>query len=206
MLQETGMCSGIENYSRHLAGSPPGAKPNTLVDYFPKDYLLIIDESHVTIPQVNAMYAGDRNRKMVLVDHGFRLPSALDNRPMRFEEFMAMWNQVLFVSATPGKFELGLTAGEVVEQVIRPTGLVDPLIDVRPATGQVMDLLAETKKRAEKGERTLVTTLTKRLAEDLSHYMTRSGPAGRNTCCTRKFRRSIAWRFCPKLQQGTFDA
>jgi excinuclease ABC subunit B len=175
MLQETGMCAGIENYSRHLAGSPPGTKPNTLVDYFPKDYLLIIDESHVTLPQINAMHAGDRHRKETLVDHGFRLPSALDNRPMRFEEFMAMWNQVLFVSATPGKFELGITGGEVVEQVIRPTGLVDPQIEVRPATGQVPDLIMETKKRAEKGERVLVTTLTKRLAEDLSHYMGESG-------------------------------
>jgi excinuclease ABC subunit B len=175
MLQETGMCAGIENYSRHLAGTPAGAKPNTLVDYFPKDYLLIIDESHVTVPQINAMYSGDRHRKEVLVDHGFRLPSALDNRPMRFEEFAAMWNRVLFVSATPGKFELELTKGEVVEQVIRPTGLVDPKIEVRPATGQVMDLVAETKKRAEAGERTLVTTLTKRLAEDLAHYMGESG-------------------------------
>jgi excinuclease ABC subunit B len=175
MLQETGMCAGIENYSRHLAGSPPGTKPNTLVDYFPKDYLLIIDESHVTIPQINAMHAGDRHRKETLVDHGFRLPSALDNRPMRFEEFMAMWNQVLFVSATPGKFELGITGGEVVEQVIRPTGLVDPQIEVRPATGQVPDLVNETRIRAAKGERTLVTTLTKRLAEDLSHYMGESG-------------------------------
>ncbi len=175
MLQETGMCPGIENYSRHLAGTPPGAKPNTLVDYFPKDYLLIIDESHVTVPQINAMYSGDRNRKTVLVDHGFRLPSALDNRPMRFEEFVGMWNQVLFVSATPGKYEMDLTKGEVVEQVIRPTGLVDPQIAVRPATGQVLDLVAETKKRAASGERTLVTTLTKRLAEDLSHYMGESG-------------------------------
>ncbi|HVS69815.1 MAG TPA: excinuclease ABC subunit UvrB [Phycisphaerae bacterium] len=178
MLQETGMCSGIENYSRHLAGSPPGAKPNTLVDYFPKDYLLIIDESHVTIPQLNAMYAGDRHRKETLVDHGFRLPSALDNRPMRFEEFMSMWNQVLFVSATPGKFELSLTGGEVVEQVIRPTGLIDPQIEVRPATGQVQDLITESQKRAQKqggGERVLVTTLTKRLAEDLAHYMGEAG-------------------------------
>jgi excinuclease ABC subunit B len=175
MLMETGMCAGIENYSRHLAGSPPGTKPNTLVDYFPKDYLLVIDESHVTLPQINAMYSGDRHRKEVLVDHGFRLPSALDNRPMRFEEFMAMWNQVLFVSATPGKYELALTGGEVVEQVIRPTGLVDPKIEVRPATGQVQDLVDETRKRAAKGERTLVTTLTKRLAEDLSHYMGESG-------------------------------
>ncbi len=175
MLMETGMCAGIENYSRHLSGSPPGAKPNTLVDYYPKDYILMIDESHVTIPQLNAMYAGDRNRKEVLVDHGFRLPSALDNRPMRFEEFMGMWNQVLFVSATPGKFELSLTGGEVVEQVIRPTGLIDPKIEVRPATGQVQDLVKEAKARAAKGERSLVTTLTKRLAEDLSHFMGESG-------------------------------
>jgi excinuclease ABC subunit B len=175
MLLETGFCSGIENYSRHISGLPPGAKPNTLVDYFPKDFLLIIDESHVTIPQINAMYSGDRNRKEVLVDHGFRLPSALDNRPMRFEEFMGMWNQVLFVSATPAKFELSLTGGEVVEQVIRPTGLLDPVLEVRPAQGQVQDLLIETKKRAEAGQRTLVTTLTKRLAEDLAHYMTEAG-------------------------------
>jgi excinuclease ABC subunit B len=203
MLQETGMCSGIENYSRHLAGSPPGAKPNTLVDYFPKDYLLVIDESHVTIPQLNAMYAGDRHRKEVLVDHGFRLPSALDNRPMRFEEFMAMWNQVLFVSATPGKFELSLTGGEVVEQVIRPTGLVDPKIEVRPATGQVQDLIDETRKRAEKGERVLVTTLTKRLAEDLSHYM---GEAGLRC----KYLHSEIQTFdrveiLRELREGTFD-
>ncbi len=175
MLQETGTCAGIENYSRHLAGTAPGSKPNTLVDYFPKDYLLIIDESHVTIPQIQAMHSADRHRKEVLVDHGFRLPSALDNRPMRFEEFQKMWNQVLFVSATPGKFELSLTGGEVVEQIIRPTGLVDPQIEVRPATGQVADLVAETKKRSDKGERTLVTTLTKRLAEDLAHYMGEAG-------------------------------
>ena len=175
MLVETGMCSGIENYSRHLAGTPAGSKPNTLMDYYPKDYLLIIDESHVTIPQIGAMYAGDRSRKEVLVDHGFRLPSALDNRPMRFEEFKAMWNQVLFVSATPGKYELELTGGEVVEQVIRPTGLVDPQIQVRPATGQVQDLLIETKKRSAAGQRSLVTTLTKRMSEDLAHYMTEAG-------------------------------
>ena len=175
MLTETGICSGIENYSRHLSNLPPGAKPHTLVDYFPKDYLLMIDESHVSIPQLNAMYSGDRARKEVLVDHGFRLPSALDNRPMRFEEFMGMWNQVLFVSATPSKFELALTGGEVVEQVIRPTGLLDPVLEVRPAQGQVPDLLAEAKKRADLGQRTLVTTLTKRLAEDLSHYMIEAG-------------------------------
>jgi excinuclease ABC subunit B len=175
MLMETGFCSGIENYSRHIAGLPPGNKPYTLVDYFPKDFLLIIDESHVTIPQLNAMYSADRHRKEVLVDHGFRLLSALDNRPMRFEEFMGMWNQVLFVSATPAKFELSLTGGEVVEQVIRPTGLVDPKIEVRPAQGQVLDLLEEVRKRAALGQRVLVTTLTKRLAEDLSHYIGEAG-------------------------------
>jgi len=203
MLLETGMCSGIENYSRHIANAKPGAKPNTLVDYFPKDYLLIIDESHVTIPQLNAMYGGDRSRKEVLVDHGFRLPSALDNRPMRFEEFMSIWNQVLFVSATPAKFELGLTGGEVVEQVIRPTGLLDPLIDVRPATGQVQDLLNEIQKRAAKGERVLVTTLTKRLAEDLSHYI---GEAGLRC----KYLHSEIQTFdrveiLRELREGTFD-
>ncbi|MGC8553311.1 MAG: excinuclease ABC subunit UvrB [Phycisphaerae bacterium] len=175
MLLETGFCSGIENYSRHISGLPPGAKPCTLMDYFPKQYLLIIDESHVTIPQINAMYAGDRNRKQVLVEHGFRLPSALDNRPMTFEEFRSMWDRVLFVSATPGKFELALTGGAVVEQVIRPTGLMDPQIEVRPAQGQVADLLAEVKLRADKGERSLVTTLTKRLAEDLAHYLGEAG-------------------------------
>ena len=203
MLQETGMCAGIENYSRHLAGSPPGTKPNTLVDYFPKDYLLIIDESHVTIPQINAMHAGDRHRKETLVDHGFRLPSALDNRPMRFEEFMAMWNQVLFVSATPGKFELGITGGEVVEQVIRPTGLVDPQIEVRPATGQVLDLVTETKKRSAAGERTLVTTLTKRLAEDLSHYM---GEAGlRCKYLHSEIQTFDRMEILRELREGTFD-
>ncbi len=203
MLQETGMCSGIENYSRHLAGSPPGAKPNTLVDYFPKDYLLIIDESHVTIPQLNAMYAGDRHRKETLVDHGFRLPSALDNRPMRFEEFMGMWNQVLFVSATPGKFELSLTGGEVVEQVIRPTGLIDPQIEVRPATGQVQDLITESQKRAAKGERVLVTTLTKRLAEDLAHYM---GEAGlRSKYLHSEIQTFDRVEILRELREGTFD-
>ena len=175
MLMETGMCSGIENYSRHLAGTPAGAKPNTLVDYFPKDYLLIIDESHVSLPQIRAMYAGDRARKEVLVDHGFRLPSAMDNRPMRFEEFQAIWNQTLFVSATPSKFELEATGGEVVEQVIRPTGLLDPQIVVRPATGQVQDLIDETRKRVAVDQRVLVTALTKRLSEDLSHYLNEAG-------------------------------
>jgi len=179
MILEVGYCSGIENYSRHLAGTPPGAKPYTLVDYFPKDFLLILDESHVTIPQLNAMYAGDRSRKEVLVEHGFRLPSCLDNRPMRFEEFESMWNLVLFTSATPGPYELKACGGEVVEQIIRPTGLVDPKIEVCPARGQVPDLLRRIGERAAAGERVLVTTLTKRLAEDLSNYIQQEGLRGR---------------------------
>jgi len=179
MIQEVGYCSGIENYSRHLDGRKPGEKPYTLIDYFPKDWLLIIDESHVTLPQIRAMFNGDRQRKEVLVEHGFRLPSALDNRPLRFEEFEAMWNQVIFVSATPGRYELEKCGGEVVEQVIRPTGLVDPEIFVCPAQGQVPHLLGEIRKRVEKGQRVLVTTLTKRLAEDLSAYIQEAGIRGR---------------------------
>ncbi len=179
MLLEVGYCSGIENYSRHLNGTPRGAKPYTLVDYFPADLLLIVDESHVTVPQIGAMYNGDRSRKEVLVEHGFRLPSCLDNRPMRFEEFEAMWDQVLFVSATPGPYELEKCGGEVVEQIIRPTGLVDPWVEVRPARGQVPDLLERINERAQKGERVLVTTLTKRLAEDLSQYIQQAGLRGR---------------------------
>ncbi|MCK6485499.1 MAG: excinuclease ABC subunit UvrB [Phycisphaerae bacterium] len=175
MIAEVGYCSGIENYARHLAGSPPGAKPYTLIDYFPSDFLLIIDESHVTIPQIGGMYNGDRARKQVLVDHGFRLPSCLDNRPMRFEEFEGMWNDVLFVSATPGPYELKVCGGEVVEQVIRPTGLIDPVIEVRPARGQVPDLMHQVQQRTAAGERSLVTTLTKRLAEDLAAYMEQAG-------------------------------
>ncbi|HEX8322797.1 MAG TPA: excinuclease ABC subunit UvrB [Tepidisphaeraceae bacterium] len=171
MIQEVGFCNGIENYSRHLDGRPPGCKPWTLIDYFPKDYLLIIDESHVTIPQIGAMYNGDRMRKETLVDHGFRLPSAMDNRPLKYAEFEDTWNQVVFVSATPGKFELEKTAGEVVEQVIRPTGLIDPVIEVLPAQGQVPHLLEQVKIVVARGERVLVTTLTKRLAEDLSAYL-----------------------------------
>jgi len=175
MMLEVGYCSGIENYTRHLAGTPPGSKPYTLVDYFPEDFLLIVDESHVTIPQIGAMYNGDRARKTVLVEHGFRLPSALDNRPMRFEEFESMWRNVLFVSATPGPYELKKTRGEIVEQVIRPTGLLDPVIEVRPARGQVPDLLHEIQARTAAGQRTLVTTLTKRLAEDLADYIRQAG-------------------------------
>jgi excinuclease ABC subunit B len=179
MILEVGYCSGIENYSRHLDGRKPGEKPYTLIDYFPKDFLLVIDESHVTMPQIHAMYNGDRQRKLVLVDHGFRLPSALDNRPLKFEEFEKMWNQVVFVSATPAKFELEKTGGEVVEQVIRPTGLVDPEIIVHPAQGQVPHLLEQIRERAARGERVLVTALTKRLAEDLSAYIQESGIRGR---------------------------
>jgi excinuclease ABC subunit B len=179
MLLEVGYCSGIENYTRHLNQSQPGAKPYTLVDYFPKDFLLIIDESHVSVPQIGAMYGGDRSRKEVLVEHGFRLPSCLDNRPMRFEEFEAMWSSVMFVSATPNPFEIARSGGEVVEQVIRPTGLLDPMIEVRPARGQVPDLLSEIQVRAQAGERVLVTTLTKRLAEDLSSYIQQAGLRGR---------------------------
>jgi excinuclease ABC subunit B len=179
MILEVGYCSGIENYSRHLDGRKPGEKPYTLIDYFPKDFLLVIDESHVTLPQLHAMYNGDRQRKQVLVDHGFRLPSALDNRPLKYEEFQQMWSQVVFVSATPGKFELEKTGGEVVEQVIRPTGLVDPEIIVHPAQGQVPHLLEQIKQRAVAGQRVLVTTLTKRLAEDLSAYIQEAGIRGR---------------------------
>ncbi len=179
MLREVGHCAGIENYSRHLNATEPGAKPYTLVDYFPEDFILIIDESHATIPQLNAMYNGDRARKETLVEHGFRLPSCLDNRPMRFEEFVGMWDRAIFVSATPGPYELADCAGEVVEQIIRPTGLVDPPIDVLPARGQVPDLLQRIAVRAAAGERVLVTTLTKRLAEDLAAYIEREGLRGR---------------------------
>ena len=170
MLKELGHCQGIENYSRHLSGRAPGEPPPTLIDYFPKDLLLIVDESHQTIPQVRAMFHGDRSRKETLVDYGFRLPSALDNRPLTFDEFDKKVGQRLYVSATPGPFELERTAGVVVEQLIRPTGLIDPEIEVRPATGQVDDLLAEVREVAARGERVLVTTLTKRMAEELTHY------------------------------------
>ena len=175
MMQEVGYCSGIENYARHLAGLPPGARPYTLIDYFPKDFLLFIDESHATIPQLRAMWAGDRARKDVLVEHGFRLPSALDNRPLRFEEFQESWANVVFVSATPGPFEAEKSQGEVIEQIIRPTGLLDPQIFVFPAANQVEHLLGEIERRVKVKERTLVTTLTKRMAEDLAGYITKKG-------------------------------
>jgi excinuclease ABC subunit B len=175
MMEEVGYCSGIENYARHLAGLPAGARPYTLIDYFPKNYLLFIDESHVTIPQCRAMWAGDRARKTVLIDHGFRLPSALDNRPLQFEEFCERWKKTIFVSATPGPFEMEKCDGEVVEQVIRPTGLLDPEIFVHPAGNQVEHLLGEIEKRVKAKERTLVTTLTKRMAENLADYIKKKG-------------------------------
>jgi excinuclease ABC subunit B len=170
MLQELGYCSGIENYSRHLTRRKPGEPPPTLLDYFPKDWLLVVDESHVSIPQVRGMFHGDRSRKETLVEFGFRLPSALDNRPLTFEEFEGRIHQALFVSATPGPYELKLTEGEVVEQLVRPTGLLDPQVVVKPAQGQVDDLLARIRERVAAGERVLVTTLTKRMAEDLTQY------------------------------------
>jgi excinuclease ABC subunit B len=175
MMLEVGYCSGIENYSRHLDGRQPGQRPYTLIDYFPEDFLLIIDESHATIPQLHAMFNGDRSRKEVLVEHGFRLPSAMDNRPLRFEEFQGLWKDVMFVSATPNPWEVALAGGEVVEQIIRPTGLVDPAIEVRPARGQVADLMLEIRKRVAAGERTLITALTKRLSEDLAEYIRGEG-------------------------------
>jgi len=170
MIQETGYCHGIENYSRHLSGRAPGEPPPTLLDYLPKDTVIVIDESHQSVPQVRGMYHGDRQRKQTLVEYGFRLPSALDNRPLNFEEFEQRLSQVVYVSATPGPYELHKSGGVVVEQVIRPTGLMDPVVHVRPVKGQVDDLLAEIRTRASRGERVLVTTLTKRMAEDLTEY------------------------------------
>ncbi len=175
MMRELGYCSGIENYSRYLDGRAPGTRPFCLLDYFPDDYLMLIDESHVTIPQVHAMYGGDRSRKENLVEYGFRLPAALDNRPLKFEEFSALQNQVIYVSATPADHELGLSEGIIVEQLIRPTGLLDPVIEIRPSKNQVDDLIEEIRIRSEKDERTLVTTLTKRMAEELTKYFTRIG-------------------------------
>src|SRR5947207_1966093 len=169
-IEQMGFCQGIENYSRHLSGRLAGNPPPCLLDYFPKDYLLVVDESHQSIPQIGAMYRGDRSRKETLVEYGFRLPSALDNRPLKFEEWEALVNQIVFVSATPAEYELQKSEGVIVEQIIRPTGLVDPQVEVRPVAQQVDDLLEEVRKRADKGERVLVTTLTKRMAEDLSEY------------------------------------
>ncbi|HCW64782.1 MAG TPA: excinuclease ABC subunit B, partial [Leeuwenhoekiella sp.] len=173
MIRELGYCSGIENYSRYLDGREPGTRPFCLLDYFPDDYLMVIDESHVTVSQVSAMYGGDRSRKENLVEYGFRLPAAMDNRPLKFEEFEALQNQVIYVSATPADYELQKSEGTYVEQIIRPTGLLDPIVEVRPSLNQIDDLIEEIQKRVEKDERTLVTTLTKRMAEELTKYLTR---------------------------------
>jgi excinuclease ABC subunit B len=173
MLRELGYCSGIENYSRYFDGRAAGSRPFCLIDYFPEDFMMVIDESHVTVPQVRAMYGGDRSRKHNLVEYGFRLPSAMDNRPLKFDEFETLVNQVIFVSATPADYELQKCEGVVVEQVIRPTGLLDPIVEIRPSLNQIDDLLDEINLRIKKNERTLVTTLTKRMAEELSKYFTR---------------------------------
>lgn len=171
MMLEMGFCSGIENYSRHISGRPPGSKPCTLFDFFPSDYLLVVDESHATIPQIGGMYAGDRSRKTVLVEHGFRLPSALDNRPLNFEEFQQTQNQTIYVSATPAGSEIEWSKGRIVEQIVRPTGLVDPKVSVKPLKGQIDDLINEARQRVDAMERVLVTTLTKRTAEELTDYL-----------------------------------
>ena len=175
MMKETGFCQGIENYSRHISGREPGSAPYTLFDYFPKDFLLLVDESHATIPQVRGMYNGDRARKEALVEYGFRLPSAFDNRPLKFDEFEQRINQCIFVSATPAEYEKEKSNGNIVEQIIRPTGLLDPKIEVKPVTNQVDDLVEQIRQRVEKEERVLVTTLTKKMAEDLSSYLAELG-------------------------------
>ena len=175
MIRQLGFCSGIENYSRHIDGRDPGSAGNCLLDYFPEDFLTVIDESHVTVPQIGAMFEGDASRKRTLVEHGFRLPSAMDNRPLRFDEFLGRKGQTVYLSATPGKYEMEKVAGDVVEQVIRPTGLIDPQIMIKPIKGQIDDLLGEIRKRAEKNERILVTTLTKKMSEDLTDYLQEQG-------------------------------
>src|SRR5699024_8512273 len=178
MLQEMGFCTGIENYSRHMSGREPGSRPYTLLDYFPDDFLIMVDESHVTLPQVRGMYEGDRSRKQTLVDYGFRLPSALDNRPLRFDEFLGKVGQMVFVSATPGSYELRHSQ-VVAEQLIRPTGIVDPEVEVRATKNQIDDLLSEIRRREQANERVLVTTLTKKMAEDLTDYLLESGVKAR---------------------------
>ena len=175
MLEQVGYCNGVENYARHLAGRPAGTPPECLIDYFPKDWLLVVDESHVTCSQLQAMYNGDQSRKQVLIEHGFRLPSAADNRPLKGDEFWEKAQQTIFVSATPGNWEMAQSKGQIVEQVIRPTGVLDPIVEVRPTEGQVDDLLGEIRERADKNERVLITTLTKRMAEDLSDYLAENG-------------------------------
>ncbi len=204
MMRTIGYCHGIENYSRHMSGRLPGEAPPTLLDYVPQDYLLFVDESHQTIPQVRGMYHGDRSRKQTLVDFGFRMPSALDNRPLNFEEFEHRTNQVIYVSATPGPYELTRSAGVIVEQVIRPTGLIDPEVEVRPVKGQVDDLLEEIRKRAEKNERVLVTTLTKRMSEDLAEYFAEVGVRCRYLHSEIETLERV--RILRDLRRGEFDA
>jgi excinuclease ABC subunit B len=203
MLREIGFCSGIENYSRHLSGRPAGERPFCLMDFFPKDYLLMIDESHVTIPQIGGMYAGDRSRKQTLVDFGFRLPSALDNRPMRFDEFEKLAGQTVYISATPGPYELKSTKGELVEMVVRPTGLVDPEVTIHKSEGQLDHLMEKVKARAKKKERTLVTTLTKRTAEDLTNYFVGKGVRARYLHSDIESLERI--EILRELRQGKFD-
>jgi excinuclease ABC subunit B len=178
-MRQVGSCSGIENYSRHSDGRAAGSPPNTLLDYFPEDFVLVIDESHVTVPQIGAMYEGDVSRKRMLVDHGFRLPSAIDNRPLTWEEFLDRIGQTIYLSATPGPYELQRVGGDVVEQVIRPTGLIDPEVVIKPTKGQIDDLLDEIRQRAQRDERVLVTTLTKRMSEDLTDYLLENGVRAR---------------------------
>src|ERR1700741_2871141 len=179
MMRQVGSCAGIENYSRHIDGREQGSPPNTLLDYFPEDFVLVVDESHQTVPQIGAMYEGDVSRKRVLVEHGFRLPSAIDNRPLTWDEFAERIGQTIYLSATPGPYELQRVGGDVVEQVIRPTGLVDPEMVIKPTKGQIDDLLHEIRQRAERDERVLVTTLTKRMAEDLTDYLLENGVRAR---------------------------
>ena len=204
MLLEVGHCPGIENYARWFSGRKPGEPPYTLLDFFPDDFLMIVDESHVTLPQVRGMFAGDHSRKTTLVEHGFRLPSALDNRPLRFDEWAKRFKQGLYMSATPGPYELEQCGGEVVEQVIRPTGLVDPLLHVRPARGQVPDLIEEIRKRTVRKERVLVTTLTKRLAEDLSAYLKEAGIRGKWLHSEMDALERV--QVLRELREGAFDA
>ena len=204
MMRQVGFCNGIENYSRHIDGRAPGTAPHTLLDYFPKDFLLVLDESHVTVPQIGAMYEGDRSRKSTLVDHGFRLPSAMDNRPLTWEEFLERVGQTVYLSATPGAYELSRVQGEgVVEQVIRPTGLVDPEIVVKPTKGQIDDLVHEIRVRAEKDERVLVTTLTKKMSEDLTDYLLELGVRVRYLHSEVDTIRRI--ELLKELRQGQYD-
>jgi excinuclease ABC subunit B len=202
MMRQVGSCSGIENYSRHIDGRGPGTAPNTLLDYFPEDFLLVIDESHQTVPQIGAMFEGDMSRKRQLVDHGFRLPSAMDNRPLKWEEFQERIGQTVYLSATPGDYELGRGRG-YVEQVIRPTGLIDPRVVVKPTKGQIDDLLAEIRARAERDERVLVTTLTKKMSEDLTDYLLEQGVRVRYLHSEVDTLRRV--ELLRELRQGEFD-